>query len=544
MNKKDDIVFFSWIGFKDLNYVDEKIKDAKFHDQLEKAKKTRPSVSQESLGYSPIICAFKKISSQVKPNKLVLFFDLDDKILGSKTLKRIELETGLAPEDCKIEYISVDTEIVHNSVELSREFFNSWNNVCNEFDHIKTKAYFNLCSGTDAMHAMFVFLGKSKFVNSFFVQFYNKKEDEKEPEVTAPFEINFDVGSYVLSNVFDSLENLPAFDSIIGNSIKIKAARDMATKASQTDFNVLLFGETGTGKELFARAIHESSSRKDKKFTVINCATLSPALAESDLFGYKKGAFTGATEDKKGIFHECDGGTLFLDEIEACPIEVQAKLLRALQPLRGEKITQRTFKRVGSVKDEKSDVRIIAATNKNLTTDEFRSDLLTRLAVLTITVPPLRERKEDLKLLIKDISKRLKDQMPNEFKDKRFSEESIKFIEGFSWPGNVRQLQNAIAQAIVFSNNNVVTLEELREILVSNEFKESSNLQLDEVEDVPSNIQEFLEESEYKLKAKCMHSALEKYAKKSQAAKALGISYQTFDNWRNELKKKGYWKDI
>lgn len=187
-----------------------------------------------------------------------------------------------------------------------------------------------------------------------------------------------------------------AFDSIIGKSSTVKLAISLAQKVANTDTTVLLTGETGTGKEVFAQAIHEGSGRSKKAFVAINCSAFSKELLESEIFGHKAGAFTGANKDKKGLIEEAQGGTLFLDEIGEMPVELQAKLLRVLE--------SKEFIKVGDTKTIKVDVRIIAATNRDLGEEvrngHFREDLLYRLNVFTIELPALRQRKEDIPALV------------------------------------------------------------------------------------------------------------------------------------------------
>ena len=200
-----------------------------------------------------------------------------------------------------------------------------------------------------------------------------------------------------------SPQDVEGFEGIVGDSRNLRVAVGLARRAALRDVSVLILGESGTGKEKFARAIHDASPRKDKKFVSINCAAISRELLESELFGHKKGAFTGAVEDRVGAFKEADGGTLFLDEIGECDPAMQAKLLRVLQPPDNDPC-HRVFYRVGESKPMTSDVRIIAATNRDLNAaiakGDFRDDLYYRVAAITIKLPPLRERREDIPLLV------------------------------------------------------------------------------------------------------------------------------------------------
>ena len=235
------------------------------------------------------------------------------------------------------------------------------------------------------------------------------------------------------------------FQEIIGNSDEIKYVLYKIQQVAPTDASVLIQGETGTGKELVARAIHNASSRKTRPMVKINCATLPANLIESELFGHEKGAFTGAQMRKAGRFELADGGTLFLDEIGELPLELQVKLLRVLQE--GE------FERLGSSQTRKVDVRIIAATNRNLTTEVqtglFREDLWYRLNVFPITVPPLRQRKSDIALLVNFFVNRSNRKLGRCVKT--ISPQTLQRLQNYYWPGNVRELANIVERALINS---------------------------------------------------------------------------------------------
>jgi len=233
------------------------------------------------------------------------------------------------------------------------------------------------------------------------------------------------------------------FDRIIGKSAPIADAIKLAQKVAQTDTTVLLLGETGTGKEVFAEAIHQASSRKGKPFVAVNCSAFTKELLESELFGHKAGSFTGAIKDKRGLFEEANGGTIFLDEIGELDPELQAKLLRVLE--------SQQFLKIGDTKPTQVNVRILAATNRDLQaeleTSHFRSDLYYRLSVFQITLPPLRERKKDIILLaeyfMQYFASKVKKQvnaMSEAFTDK---------LEAYGWPGNIRELKNVIERAVI-----------------------------------------------------------------------------------------------
>ena len=248
------------------------------------------------------------------------------------------------------------------------------------------------------------------------------------------------------------LQRDSSFGEIVGESDAIKYVLFKVTQVAPTDTTVLISGETGTGKELIARAIHEASSRKDHPLIKVNCAALSPNLIESELFGHEKGAFTGAGARKPGRFELADGGTIFLDEIGELPLELQVKLLRVIQ--------ENEFERLGGTKTIKADVRIIAATNRNLKLDvehgKFREDLWYRLNVYPITVPPLRQRREDIPLLVEHFVNGYAKKFGKTITS--VSPKSLQRLHEHSWPGNVRELANAIERAVIHAKGSVLQL--------------------------------------------------------------------------------------
>ena len=256
------------------------------------------------------------------------------------------------------------------------------------------------------------------------------------------------------------------FQDIVGDSHAIRFAVGRAQRAALRDVPVLILGESGTGKELFAQAIHQASHRRDGPFEAINCAAMPRELLESELFGHDRGAFTGANKARVGAFKRTNGGTIFLDEIGECDPAMQAKLLRVLQPPRGKGPCHREFHPVGSEKPVTSDVRLIAATNRNLIQEvkanRFREDLFYRLAVITLQLPPLRERKRDIPLiteaLLKQINQEFRQQEKGEpgYQDKSLSASAMEFVQRHAWPGNVRQLYNGLVQAAVMAEGEVI----------------------------------------------------------------------------------------
>ncbi|WP_432671000.1 sigma-54-dependent transcriptional regulator [Flavobacterium sp. SM2513] len=246
-----------------------------------------------------------------------------------------------------------------------------------------------------------------------------------------------------------------SFANIIGTSKEIKAAIDLAQKVAKTDTTVLILGDTGTGKEVFAQAIHQASSRHNRNFVAVNCSAFSKEILESELFGHKAGSFTGAMKDTKGLFEEAHNGTIFLDELGEMAIELQAKLLRVLET--GE------FLKVGETTPTKVNVRIIAATNKNLQEQieqhQFRSDLYYRLSVFAIELPSLQDRKKDIPLLAKSFVEYFA--AKSNKKELVLSPKYLKALEENSWKGNIRELKNIIERSIILCDGYILDIETL-----------------------------------------------------------------------------------
>lgn len=246
-----------------------------------------------------------------------------------------------------------------------------------------------------------------------------------------------------------------SFDAIIGKSKKLLACIDLARRVAPTDTTVLLLGETGTGKEVFAQSIHQASARSKKTFVAINCSAFGKDLLESEMFGHKAGAFTGATKDKKGLFEEAHNGTIFLDEIGELALDLQAKLLRVLES--GE------FIKVGDTQPTKVNVRIIAATNRDLQKEiasgDFRSDLFYRISVFQITIPALRERTGDIEALAKTFAAQYA--LKANKKIKSLAPEYVKALENNAWNGNIRELKNVIERSVILTDGPVLDIESL-----------------------------------------------------------------------------------
>jgi two-component system response regulator PilR (NtrC family) len=307
-----------------------------------------------------------------------------------------------------------------------------------------------------------------------------------------------------------------SFCGIIGKSPKMRELFDMIQKVAASQSSVLILGESGTGKELAARSIHTCSPRKTKPFVAVNCGAIPENLIESELFGHKKGSFTGATSDRPGLFEQAEGGTLFLDEIGELPLLMQTKLLRVLQ--------EREFKRVGDAQTRKADVRIISASNRDLETQvkdgTFREDLFYRLNVVQLVMPPLRERIEDIPLLIEYFCRKY--QAGGQIKPVTVTAAALKILMNHPFPGNIRELENCIERSLII-NPEVISEHSLpKQLLVS-------KLPCFTAEcDIPEGgmmLEPLLEE----LEKKYLLKALEKTGgAKKKAGELLGMSFRSF----------------
>ncbi len=305
----------------------------------------------------------------------------------------------------------------------------------------------------------------------------------------------------------EQLRTRPGFGSLIGMSAKMERVYKLIEKVSQHEYPVLVLGESGTGKELVARSIHFSGPRKDRPFVPVDCSALVPTLIESELFGYVKGAFTGALHAKQGLLEAANGGTLFLDEIGDMPVDLQAKLLRVLQ--------EREVKPVGATERRAIDVRIIAATNRDLETairsGNFRQDLYFRLNVVQIKLPPLRERKSDIPLLVTYLLEKFSGvQGPV----RTISDDAMRRLMAYDWPGNVRELENAIERAVALSSGIILHVADL-----------PSNLQYPSSERAPQK-DELLPLDELERRA-ILRTLRETGGDKLAAARMLGIGKTT-----------------
>ena len=354
--------------------------------------------------------------------------------------------------------------------------------------------------------------------------------------ISKPFELN--ELRLLIRNVKNKLElekklaeqKDSKFEGLIGKSPAIQLVKETIEKVASYDINVLIIGESGTGKDLVARTIHKLSHRADKPFVAINCASLPAELLESELFGYKKGAFTGATSDKKGLIEEANKGTLFLDEIGEMPMQLQAKLLRFIET--------KKIRPLGSVKEVDVDVRIISATNKNLEEEiekgNFREDLYYRLSTITIRMPSLKERREDIPLIVESILKELKEKYGKDIQG--ISPEFLDYLMQYDYKGNIRELKNILEKAVILSEGKELTLPRY-------ESKSINSVYIDDPEEYFTvktfpeegvDLKKILSNIEKSLIEKAMEKAK---GNKTKASQILGLTFREFryrfDKYKN-----------
>ena len=315
-------------------------------------------------------------------------------------------------------------------------------------------------------------------------------------------------------------EQVIKIEGIVTQSPAMYKILNMLPKIASAEANVLIMGESGTGKELIARAIHNLSPKRDRPFIAVNCAGIPETLLESELFGYKKGAFTGALCDKIGLFKAADGGTIFLDEIGELSPTLQVKILRVVE--------EKSFKPIGDTKDIKVDVRIISATNKDLEKEviegNFREDLYYRLNVIPIRVPPLRERKEDIPVLVEYFLKKYSKKFKKEIR--KVSSSALELLTSYDFPGNVRELENIIERCVALETSNII----LPESLMLSNFKKGRPKK-DYIPPGGLDLQKKIEEVEKDFLIKALEEAR---GVKKKAAELLNLSFRSF---RYKLKK-------
>lgn len=330
-------------------------------------------------------------------------------------------------------------------------------------------------------------------------------------------------------NTFLSKHHAPTdkeiHSDLVNQSPQMKEVLSIIKKAAASVSTILIIGESGTGKELVARALHENSSRCQKPFMAINCSAIPETLIESELFGYEKGAFTGALHSKPGRFELAHEGTLFLDEIGEIPFELQAKLLRVLQ--------ENEIEKVGGTKPVKIDIRLVCATNKDLSQEvqkgNFREDLYYRLNVIPIVLPPLRERKEDLAHLVSFFIQKYNKKLGKNIKT--ISQEAIHILTQYPWPGNIRQLENAIERMMVLNDQKVLTQENIPEEILSPQTSSSLSSTQNLLDLQEGSFKDVIKENTQKMEKHLIVKALEEtHGNVTQAAKKLGISRKGLQN--------------
>ena len=391
-----------------------------------------------------------------------------------------------------------------------------------------------LSPGTPAMQAVWILLGKTRYSCAFI----QSSKEQGVQDVNIPFQLAAEYVPVVkqldakrINQLADTSAPLnAAFDNIVTKNPTMLKLKQQAQILAEREVPVLIYGETGTGKELFSRAIHNASKRAKKPFIPLNCGAIPAELVDSVLFGHKKGAFTGATADKPGVFEQANGGTLFLDEFGELEPQVQVRLLRVLQ--------DGTFTPVGGTKEQRVNVHLITATHRNLmekvAEGSFREDLFYRIAVGVLHLPPIREREGDLTLLAKQLLATLAEE-DNSLRNKKISPDALNIILSHAWRGNVRELQSTLLRAALWSQGDRIIPEDMRQALFQMPEHGSDNAGIMN-RDVSQGID--LEELIGDLTRHYIPLALDAArGKKTRAAELLGFnSYQVLTGW---MKKYG-----
>jgi transcriptional regulator with PAS, ATPase and Fis domain len=435
-------------------------------------------------------------------------------ILGRPTTAEIFRQSLVSPTD----YSAVAAIMQRNLSTLSQS---------------QSQIYINLTSGTPTMAAVSVLLGKGIYQ----CQLLQTGPDNTIEEVQIPFDFDATYAKVARTNIKAKVVAGPsfsgAFKDLVANSAPMQQLIFKAQKLAATDLPALLLGETGTGKEVLANAIHAASARSEKPMKVVNCGAIPENLVDSILFGHVKGAFTGADREHVGFFEQADGGTLFLDEVGELPPSVQVKLLRALQ--------QGEITRVGDSKTRTVDVRILAATHRPITQmvgqGAFREDLYFRLAVGVIELPALRERRADIPELLQQILAEINTTFTRQpgFVGKAISKDAIKFAESYDWPGNIRALWNTLNRAVLWAENQEITAEQLQQACLSVAFSTSPESKVPDLV-AGFDVHQYIDD----IKEKLIYAALEKAnGNLSKASKMLGLAnHQTLSNWMDKLNIK------
>ena len=441
---------------------------------------------------------------------------------------------------------SYGKSLVHHPIELSdpteyRRIYLSVTAIIDKIfeiskDQEEIDLTFHISPGTPAMQTIWVLLANTRY-EATLIQTAREQKGVKIPDI--PFEIAAQFIPKVLEPA-DKKLNLTAgeipregahFGDILYRSKEMARVINYAKKAALRNVPVLIQGDSGTGKELLARAIHSKSPRSERPFIPINCGAIPRELVESELFGHKKGTFTGAVTDRKGVFEDAHGGTLFLDELGELPLDAQVKLLRVTQ--------EGTVKRIGTSNEIKVDVRLIAATNRNLSLEviegRFREDLFYRLAIAIINIPALKDREGDLSLLLDQLLEKINMELLNDPNASRkiISVSAKKIVMKHDWPGNVRELENTLKRVVLWAEEETISSEEMqRAILPSHQNQNSDDVILNKDLSQPIDLDRIIASVDQHYLNRAMK---ETGRVKAKAARILGLNSATTLN--NRLKK-------
>ena len=511
-------MLFSWIGSADLNAMAEELSDAEREEVFKEVKRFNVT------GGGPV-----------------------KTLLNSQEFEDVHLLCNQSAKMAQWYQKWIDLPVTMHHINLDdptdySEIYEAINNLLE--DRVSSdveKLTFHLTPGTPAMAAIWVLIGKS----SYPARLVQTTRQGAVNDAHIPFDIRVDLIPQVL-NAADNLwtrlasqspQEISGFEQILGDSHAIRMAVGVAKRIAHRDVSTLIAGESGTGKDLFARAIHQAGARNKKPFVALNCAALNSELLQSELFGHGEGAFTGAKTRRQGAFEQANGGTLFLDEIGECSPEMQATLLRVLQPPPGEKRSTRVFRKVGEDEDTIVDVRVISATNRNLDEEvdqgNFREDLLYRLAVAKLRLPPLRDRPKDIGIIangiLASINKEFGEVEPG-YVNLALSRDAYSLIERQRWRGNVRALSSCLYQAAIMADGPSLNEKDITAVLMEMRSDESSPVLLGDGFSINLHISEI--KRRYLMKA-----VMESDGVKSEAARLLG--YKSYQNLDNQLHKLG-----
>ena len=495
-------VLLSWIGFTDI----------------------RAAKGEEAIGIGPIAQAVTDRSFQ----KIILISDVSE----ADGHGYVEFLKTLTPSPMTINKVSLTSpthfgEIYEAAIDTIKTALAG--------DEDDVELTYHLSPGTPAMAAVWIIIAKTRYPATLI----ESSLQGGVKTVSVPFDISAEFLPDMLGEQDRKLEKLtaglppeaPEFESIFHRSSIMKRVITKARLIAARSVPVLIEGDSGTGKELLARAVHRAGSRKENPFIAVNFGAIPSELVESELFGHEKGAFTGAEKQRIGYFESAHSGTLFLDEIGELPLPAQVKLLRALQ--------EKEVTRIGASRPIPFDVRVIAATNRDLIKEvadgRFRSDLFYRIAVAVLKLPPLRDRSGDIGLLVDRILDQINEESSDEpgYRHKRVSPAAKNLMIQHAWPGNVRELQNTLSRAAIWSSGATIDLEDIRDALLPMASSTGDGLLGRSIEDGVnlSNLMEIL--AKHYLERALEHVG----GNKTKAAGLLGFSnYQTLTNW---LKKYG-----